>query len=54
MCSTLAPILGSSIGAKWDYMGILVLFAISMILFLIISFTNIPNVEKGIGKITEK
>lgn len=25
-----------------------------MILFLIISFTNIPNVEKGIGKLTEK
>ncbi|AMG61858.1 MFS transporter [Staphylococcus sp. HMSC077C04] len=51
----LAPILGSSIGAKWDYMGIFsFLFAISMILFLIISFTNIPNVEKGIGKLTEK
>ena len=51
----MAPILGSSIGAKWDYMGIFsFLFAISMILFLIISFTNIPNVEKGIGKLTEK
>ncbi|MCD8887111.1 MFS transporter [Staphylococcus epidermidis] len=51
----LAPILGSSIGAKWDYMGIFVfLLVISVLLFIAIIFTNIPNVEKGVGKITEK
>ncbi|MEJ7324082.1 MFS transporter, partial [Staphylococcus epidermidis] len=51
----LAPILGSSIGAKWDYMGIFFfLLAISVLLFIAIIFTNIPNVEKGVGKITEK
>lgn len=51
----IAPILGSSIGAKWDYIGIFsFLFIISILLFLIITFTKIPNVEKGVGKLTEK
>lgn len=51
----LAPILGSSIGTKWDYMGIFVfLLAISVLLFITIVFTNIPNVKKGVGKITDK
>ncbi|REH96345.1 MFS transporter [Staphylococcus felis] len=51
----IAPILGSSIGAKWDYIGIFIfLLIISILLFIIIIFTEIPNVEKGIGKLTEK
>ncbi|MDU2309525.1 MAG: MFS transporter, partial [Staphylococcus epidermidis] len=51
----IAPILGSSIGAKWDYIGIFsFLFIISILLSLIITFTKIPNVEKGVGKLTEK
>ena len=51
----IAPILGSSIGAKWDYIGIFsFLFIISILLFLIITLTKIPNVEKGVGKLTEK
>lgn len=52
---TLAPILGSTLGARWDYIGIFsFLLVISIVLFLIIFFIDIPNVEKGIVKLTEK
>ncbi|HDF5829510.1 TPA: MFS transporter [Staphylococcus aureus] len=51
----LAPILGSTLGARWDYIGIFsFLLVISIVLFLIIFFIDIPNVEKGIVKLTEK
>ncbi|MFB2251814.1 MFS transporter [Staphylococcus aureus] len=51
----LAPILGSTLGARWDYIGIFsFLLVISIALFLIIFFIDIPNVEKGIVKLTEK
>ncbi|MDN8796212.1 MFS transporter, partial [Staphylococcus aureus] len=48
----LAPILGSTLGARWDYIGIFsFLLVISIALFLIIFFIDIPNVEKGIVKL---
>ncbi|MCE3332751.1 MFS transporter, partial [Staphylococcus aureus] len=51
----LAPILGSTLGARWDYIGIFsFLLVISIVLFLIIFFIDIPNVEKGIVKLTEQ
>lgn len=51
----LAPILGSTLGARWDYIGIFsFLLVISIALLLITFFIDIPNVEKGIVKLTEK
>lgn len=51
----LAPILGSALGARWDYIGIFsFLLVISIALLLITFFIDIPNVEKGIVKLTEK
>lgn len=51
----LAPILGSMLGTKWDYFGIFIfLFICSIILFFIIFFSKVPNVEKGMPKLTEK
>ena len=50
----LAPILGSTLGARWDYIGI---FSFACYIYRIISdylFIDIPNVEKGIVKLTEK
>ncbi|MEB7050722.1 MFS transporter [Mammaliicoccus sciuri] len=50
----IAPILGSSIGARWDYSGIFsLLLFISIILFIAIFFTKLPNAEKSIEKTTE-
>ena len=51
----IAPILGGSLGAKWNYTGIFnFLLLISIVLFLIIFITNIPNVEKGVAKLPKK
>lgn len=51
----IAPILGGSLGAKWNYPGIFAfLLLISIVLFLIIFITNIPNVEKGVAKLPKK
>lgn len=50
----IAPILGSSIGARWNYTGIFsLLLFISIILFIAIFFTKLPNAEKGIEKTAE-
>ncbi|NJH65726.1 MFS transporter [Staphylococcus agnetis] len=43
----LAPILGSFIGSIWDYYGIfMILLIFSILLFIMILFTDIPNVNK--------
>ena len=44
----LAPILGSTLGARWDYIGILVLLVISIVLFLIIFLLIFQMLKKGL------
>lgn len=50
----LAPILGSTLGARWDYIGILVFARYIYRIIFDYLFIDIPNVEKGIVKLTEK
>lgn len=47
----LAPILGSILGANWNYFGIFIfIFIIAVLLFIVISFIEIPNIEKGANR----
>lgn len=47
----LAPILGSILGAKWDFGGIFgFLLVVSILLFIVIYLIDIPDVVKGVSQ----